>query len=44
MQKNMNQAIHNTTVSFIRGIETNLGSISHLSPDSRTHSARAERS
>ena len=32
----MDQAIHNNIVSFIRGIEANLGSRSHLSPDSRT--------
>ena len=30
----MDQAIHNKIVSFIRGIEANLGSRSHLTPDS----------
>ena len=40
----MDQAIHNKIVSFIRGIEANLGSRSHLTPDSRTLSADAKRS
>ena len=40
----MDQAIHNKIVSFIRGIEANLGSHSHLTPDSRTLSADAKRS
>ena len=40
----MDQAIHNKIVSFICGIEANLGSRSHLTPDSRTLSADAKRS
>ena len=40
----LDQAIHNKIVSFIRGIEANLGSRSHLTPDSRTLSADAKRS
>jgi hypothetical protein len=40
----MDQAIHNKIVSFIRGIEANLGSRSYLTPDSRTLSANAKRS
>ena len=40
----MDQAIHNKMVAFIRGIEANLGSRSHLTPDSRTLSADAKRS
>ena len=40
----IDQAIHNKIVSFIRGIEANLGSRSHLTPDSRTLSADAKRS
>ena len=40
----MDQAIHNKIVSFIRGIEANLGSRSHLTPDSRMLSADAKRS
>ena len=40
----MDQAIHNKIVSFIRGIEANLGSHSYLTPDSRTLSAAAKRS
>ena len=35
----MDQAIHNKIVSFIRGIEANLGSRSYITPDSRTLSA-----
>jgi hypothetical protein len=38
----MDQAIHNKIVSFIRGIEANLGSRSHLTPDRRTFSAEPE--
>ena len=40
----MDQAIHNEIVSFIRGIDANLGSRSHLTQDSRTLSADAKRS
>ena len=40
----MDQAIHNKIVSFICGIEANLGSRSHLTPDSWTLSADAKRS
>ncbi len=40
----MVQAIHNKIVYFIRGIEANLGSRSHLTPDSRALSADAKRS
>ena len=40
----MDQAIHNKIVSFIRGIEDNLGSRSHSTPDSGTLSADAKRS
>ena len=40
----MDQAIHNKIVSFIRGIEANLGSRSYITPDSRTLSADAKRS
>jgi hypothetical protein len=36
--------VHNKIVSFIRGIEANLGSCSHLTPGSRTLSADAKRS
>ena len=39
----MDQAIHNKTASFIRGVEAKLGSRSHLTPDSRTLSADAKR-
>ena len=39
----MDQAIHNKIVSFIRGIEANLGSCSHLTPDSRTLSFENQR-
>ena len=40
----MDQAIHNKIVSFICGIEANLGSSSYITPDSRTLSADAKRS
>ena len=40
----MDQAIHNKIVSFICAIEANLGSRSHLTPDSQTLSADAKRS
>ena len=40
----MDQATHNKIVSFIRGTEANLGSRSHLTPDSRTLSADAKKS
>ena len=36
----MDQAIHNKIVSFIRGIEANLGARSHLTPD--TDAKRSE--
>ena len=39
----MDQAIHNKIVSFIRGIEANLGSRSHLTSDRRTLSADAKK-
>lgn len=38
----MDQAIHNKIVGFIRGIEANLCSCSHSTPDSRTLSADAK--
>ena len=40
----MDQAIHNKIVSFIRGIEANFGSRSHITSDSRTLSADAQKS
>ena len=40
----MDQAIHNEIVSFIRGIEANLGSRSNSTLDSWTLSADAKRS
>ena len=40
----MDQAIHNKIVPFIRSIETNLGSLSYVTPDSRTLSADAKNS
>ena len=40
----MDQAIHNKIISFIRGIEANLGSRSHITPDRRTLSADAQKS
>ena len=40
----MDRAIHNKIVSFIRGFDANLGSRSHLTPDSQTLSADAKRS
>jgi len=40
----MDQGNHDQIVSFIRGFEANLGSRSHLTPDSRTLSADAKRS
>jgi hypothetical protein len=40
----MDQAIHNKIVSFVRGIGANLGSRSHLTPGSRTHSADPKKS
>ena len=40
----MDQAIYNKIVSFIRGIEANLGSRSYIKPDSRTLSADAKSS
>ena len=39
----MDQAIHNKIVSFIRGIEANLGSRSHLTPDTRTLFSRRQK-
>ena len=40
----MDQAIHKKIVSFIRGIEANLGSRSYMTPDGRTLSADAKKS
>ena len=40
----MDQAIHNRIVTFIRGIEANLGSRSYTTADSRTLSAGAKKS
>jgi hypothetical protein len=40
----MDQATHDKIVSFVRGIEANLGSRSHLTPGSRTHSADPKKS
>lgn len=38
------QAIHNKIAFFIRGIKANLGSRSHFTPGSRTHSADPKKS
>ena len=40
----MDQAIHNKVVSFIRVIEANPGTRSHVTPNRRTHSVNARRS
>jgi len=40
----MDHATHNKIASFIRGIEANLGSRSHFTPGSRTHSAGPKKS
>ena len=40
----MDQAIRNKIVPFIRGIEANLGSLSYVTPDSRTLSVDAPKS
>ncbi|MFZ1415244.1 MAG: hypothetical protein WAS73_11800 [Defluviicoccus sp.] len=39
----MDQAIYNKIVSYIRGIEDNLGSRSHFTPGNRSHPADAKK-
>jgi hypothetical protein len=40
----MDQAIHNKIAFFIRGINSDLGSRLHFTPDSWTHSADPKKS
>jgi hypothetical protein len=39
----MDQDIYNKIVSYIRGMEDNLGSRSHFTPGGRTHAADPKR-